>query len=175
MSDCYIGEIRLFAGLVAPIEWAFCDGRLLRIADNTALFTLLETRYGGDGQSTFALPDLRGRVPLHAGQRPDGPQFLAGMNGGQETMTLFPQHMPSHNHALPASQDRASPAYGQGSAGAFANAGGAPVYGLSGGGGANLRADTIAVTGGNQPHNNMAPYLGLNFIISLSGNYPPRG
>ncbi|MYM95094.1 phage tail protein [Duganella vulcania] len=176
MSEPFIGEIRLFAGQFAPQGWAFCDGSELPIAQNDALFTLLQTQYGGDGQQTFALPDLRGRVPLHTNQGAGPRPFLLGQPGGSETVAVTAQTMGAHSHALPASQDRATPAYAQGGAGAFANTGGAPVYGLSGSGGTTaLRADTIARVGGGQPHNNMAPYLGLNFIIALTGIYPSYG
>ncbi|GJI97313.1 microcystin dependent MdpB family protein [Duganella caerulea] len=176
MSEPFIGEIRLFAGQFAPQGWAFCDGSELQISQNDALFTLLQTQYGGDGQQTFALPDLRGRVPLHTNQGAGPRPFVLGQPGGSETVALVSQTMGAHNHTLPASQDRATPAYAQGGAGAFANTGGAPVYGLGGSGGtATLRADTITRVGSGQPHNNMAPYLGLNFIIALTGIYPSQG
>lgn len=175
MSEAFIGEIRLFAGQRPPIDWAFCDGQLLRISEYEVLFTLLQTTYGGDGVQTFALPDLRGRVPRHEGQGNGQPQYhVAGEQGGSETVTLQSQHMPGHSHTLAASQSRATPAYGQSAAGGFADTGGTPVYGLAGGGTAAMRADTLKTTGGSQPHNNMAPYLGLQFIISLTGIYPSQ-
>lgn len=158
----YIGEIRLFAGNFAPANWAFCDGQLLAISEHDALFTLIGTSYGGDGVNTFALPDLRGRVPLHVGS--STPLAVAG---GVESVTLTPAQMPAHTHDLRfavGGTPAASPA------GAYVAAAGPNLF-------ASAVASPGAATpgaGGSQPHDNMAPFLGLNFIIALFGIFPPQ-
>ncbi len=173
MSDFYIGEIRLFAGNFAPAGWAFCDGTLLPISENDALFQLIGTTYGGDGQNTFALPDLRGRVPLHSGTHSSGRTFQLGEQAGAETVTLTTQQIPSHTHLIVASGERGSAAFtnttGYPAATAVA---GTAIYGTSDGNVQAMAANAIASTGGSQAHENMAPYLGVNFIIALGGVYP---
>lgn len=164
MAQPYVGEIRIFAGNFAPNGWMLCYGQLLSIAENETLFNLIGTTYGGDGQATFALPDLRGRVPLHQG----GGVVLA-QTGGQETVTLTTQQIPSHTHSAaavtgPGNSD--SPA-GANSWAAVAT----PLY-STGATNAQMNAGALSVSGGNQPHDNMSPYLTINYIISLFGIFP---
>ncbi|WP_088285699.1 phage tail protein [Ideonella sp. A 288] len=164
MSDPYVGEIRMFAGNFPPNGWAFCDGSLLPIAEFEVLFTLVGTTYGGDGQATFALPDLRGRVPLHQG----GGQTI-GQSGGSETVRLLPQHNGAHGHALVATSAAASS--GAGPSGMLASSATAQYYG-SGPATTPMIADALTAAGGGQPHENMAPFLTVSFIISLFGIFP---
>jgi len=169
MGTPYIGEIRIFAGNFAPSGWLFCEGQLLQIADNDALFNLIGTTYGGDGTTTFALPDLRGRIPIHVGQG-HGLSEAAGV----ESVTLLVAQMPAHSHALQASQDPADPTSGP-DGGVTGDAGSAnPIYG-SAAPGTSLHASAVAASGGAQPHENLAPYLCVNFIISLFGIFPSQG
>jgi microcystin-dependent protein len=172
MSDPYVGEIRMFAGNYAPVGWALCNGALLPIDENDTLFNLIGTTYGGDGQSTFAVPDLRGRVPLHAGNStgPGLSQYTLGQPGGVESVTLTQNQMPAHSHALYASNDAATNDYTAAN-GVPGNTGGTNVYGLMGSPGP-MMPNAIGAVGANQPHDNMAPYLCVNFIISLFGIYP---
>jgi microcystin-dependent protein len=164
MAQPYIGEIRMFAGNFAPLGWMLCEGQLLPISENEALFTLIGTTYGGDGESTFALPDLQGRIPIHQG----GGYSLAE-SGGVEQVTLTVNQLPSHSHALLAS-----------TAGANSTDPGSRLiakpdknlYRPAGGGVSALAAQTAAPTGGSQPHQNFQPYLCVNFIISLFGIFP---
>ncbi|KQZ44059.1 phage tail protein [Duganella sp. Root1480D1] len=174
MSDPYIGEIRMFGGNFAPAGWAFCDGQLLPISEYDTLFTLIGTTYGGDGQSTFALPDMRSRVPLHCGSL-QGRSFTIGEMGGAESVTLTSQQIPSHTHTIIGSTERGS--------GAFTNLTGYPaatvsagtaLYGTSDNNVQPMAAGAITAAGGSQPHDNMAPYLGVNFIISLFGIFPQQ-
>lgn len=174
MSDCFIGEVRMFGGTFAPVGWAFCDGSLLPISENNNLFNLIGTTYGGNGQDNFALPDLRGRVPVKFGTHPSsGRSFAIGEQGGVESVTLTAQQLPSHTHAVVASSDRGSSAFtnttGYPAATAVA---GTAMYGTSDGNVQAMAANAITSAGSSQPHDNMAPYLGVNFIICLVGNYP---
>jgi len=173
MSDCYVGEIRMFAGNFAPAGWAFCDGALLPISENATLFNLIGTTYGGDGQSTFALPDLRGRVPVHSGTHPSGRTVILAEQGGAESVTLTVQQLPSHSHSIVASSERGSAAFTNttGYPAATVNQG-SEIYATSNGNAQPMAANAITATGGSQPHDNMAPYLGVNFIISLFGVFP---
>lgn len=172
MSNPYFGEIRLFAGNFAPLGWAFCHGQLLAIAENDALFNLIGTTYGGDGQQTFGLPDLRGRVPLHQGNGPGLSPRAIGQQAGTETVTLTATHLPAHSHSLVATSAPASAAAGP--AGGVLATASAKVYG-SGAPSTPMAATAIAATsGGGQPHQNMAPFLALNYIISLFGLYPQQ-
>ena len=172
MSNPYIGEIRLFAGNFAPLGWAFCQGQLVSIADNDTLFSLIGTTYGGDGQQTFGLPDLRGRVPVHQGSGPGLSTRVIGELAGTETVTLTTANLPAHSHALVATSAPASTAAGP--AGGVLASASVKVYG-SGAPGTPLAAAAIAATsGGGQPHQNMAPFLALNYIISLFGIYPQQ-
>jgi microcystin-dependent protein len=174
----FIGEIRMFAGNFAPQGWALCSGQLMSIAQNDVLFSLLGTIYGGDGQSTFALPDFRGRVPLHQGQG-QTQNFTLGEFGGTETETLTASQLPAHTHVLSASAEvpQAVPAGGINlSDSAYVPASPVPKPKMY----ANpdtlvaMSASAIATAGGSQPHDNMAPSLALNFIIALEGIYPSR-
>ncbi|HEU4743283.1 MAG TPA: tail fiber protein [Meiothermus sp.] len=171
MAQPYIGEIRIFAGNFAPAGWAFCDGSTLPISENEALFTLIGTTYGGDGQTTFALPDLRGRIPLHQGTGPGLPPFVIGQDGGVETVTLTAQQMPTHNHALLGSSNTATQTVP--TANVLAQPSSGQMY-LADTPNVALNASMIGLTGGNQPHDNMGPYLCVSFIISLFGIFPQQ-
>lgn len=166
MADTYVGEIRLFAGNFAPAGWLLCHGQLLAISDNETLFTLIGTTYGGDGESTFALPDLRGRVPLHQGNG-----AVLASQGGAETVTLTVPQVPAHAHPLAASTDVATQTAPAGNVPAQPTA--ADLY-IADTPDAGLAASTVGPTGGSQPHENMQPFLGLNFIISLFGIFPSQ-
>jgi microcystin-dependent protein len=164
MSDPYIGEIRLFAGNFAPQGWAMCDGSVLPISQYEPLYNLIGTTYGGDGQSTFALPDLRGRLPVHQGNG-----YVMGQQFGVEEVTLTTQQIPSHSHAAAAVGTASSPSP--------ANAiwATAPVSQYSTVAPTTaLNAQVISATGGSQPHDNLQPYVGLVFIISLFGIFPSQ-
>jgi microcystin-dependent protein len=168
MSLPYIGEIRLFGGNFAPVGWAFCDGSLLPISEYDALFALIGTTYGGDGQTTFAVPDLRGRVPIHMGGGPGLTTRIIGEMAGAESVTLNTQQIPAHTHALGAAQSGhlASPANAMPAAPRDY-----PGFRLPGGI-TPMAAGAIAPAGGSQPHSNLAPYLCVSFIISLFGVFP---
>jgi microcystin-dependent protein len=159
----------MFAGNFAPIGWALCQGQILSIAENDVLFQLIGTTYGGDGQQTFALPDLQGRVPIHMGTLPGGSTYIIGQNGGAEIVTLTPQQIPAHTHqALCASGPGNSPS----PAGAFWASDGAARYASGNAPLAALNSNTVTTAGGNQPHDNVVPFLAINFIISLFGIFP---
>ena len=170
MSQPYVGEIRLFAGNYEPVGWMFCQGQLLSIADNDVLFQLIGTTYGGDGQTSFSLPDLRGRVPVHQGQGPATTPRTLGEFGGEETVTLLAGQIPAHTHALHAN---AAAATGTAPGGALLAATGVASYD-TGAATTAMAAGTVGSSGGNQPHQNMAPTLALNYIISLYGIYPSQ-
>jgi microcystin-dependent protein len=172
MAQPYIGEIRMFAGNFPPNGWMFCDGAPLAISENDALFQLIGTTYGGDGQETFNLPDLRGRVPIHMGTGPDGTTYQIGEMAGVESVTLSTQQIPSHTHAWVASQnvgDQISPA-GNVTA---QTTGGIEIY-IEDFPAQNMNSQVVQPQGGSQPHENMQPYLGINFIISLFGIFPSQ-
>ena len=167
----YIGEIRMFAGNFPPVGWMFCQGQTLPISENDALFTLIGTTYGGDGQETFNLPNLSSRVPLHMGTGPDGQANQIGEMAGVESVTLSTQQIPAHTHPFTASK----------SPGTSNNPGSAVVgsspsvqlfYGLTPSNPMNPQA--ISPAGGSQPHENMQPFLVINFIISLFGVFPTQ-
>jgi microcystin-dependent protein len=164
MALPYVGEIRMFAGTFAPVGWMFCDGQLLAISGNETLFQLIGTTYGGDGQSTFALPDLRGRVPVHVG----GAMILAEQ-GGAESVTLTTQQMPGHAHTHSASASAASTTGNP--TGLTANSGTTLIYGMDTPS-LPLNAAAVSTVGGSQPHDNMAPFLTVSYIISLFGIFP---
>ena len=166
MSNPFVGEIRMFGGNFAPQGWAFCSGQLVPIAENDVLFALIGTTYGGDGQSTFALPDLRGRIPIH----PGGAHTLAE-SGGSEEVTRTANQLAAHSHALQASTNAASS--GATPADATGNSGVTNIYG-AGAQGAVMSPSAIGAVGSSQPHNNMAPYQCVNFIISLFGIFPSQ-
>jgi microcystin-dependent protein len=168
MADAFVAEIRIFAGNFAPKGWAFCNGQLLPISQNTALFSLLGTFYGGDGQSTFGLPDLRGCSPMHPGQGPGLTLRSLGERGGEESVTLNLNQMPAHSHQLTASTSASTPSPANSVPGA-----GSKIYGPAN----NLvpmAGTAVSSAGGSQPHDNRQPYLVLNFIIALQGIYPAR-
>jgi microcystin-dependent protein len=172
MSEPFVGEIRMFAGNFAPRGWAFCDGQLLAVSQNDALFSLLGTIYGGDGRTTFGLPDLRGRIPIHAGHGPGLSERRLGAKGGAEKVTLTVNQLPSHHHDIYASSAGGS----SGNPAGNVSAGTAPtnVYSTSLALRQNMSSDTITNVGGSQPHTNEMPYLCIHFIIALVGIYPSR-
>ena len=172
MSQPFIGEIRMFGGSFAPRSWAFCNGQLLAIAQNDALFSLLGTTYGGDGQNTFALPDLRGRIPVHRGQGSGLSPYDLGQVGGVESVTLLTQQLPAHSHAFVASTAAASPTSEPG--GSVTAAASAPLYVEPSGALAGMSSQAITPVGGTQPHGNVAPFQCVSFIICLEGIYPSR-
>jgi microcystin-dependent protein len=176
MADPFLGEIRIFAGNFAPNGWALCEGQLLPISQNTALFALLGTTYGGNGQTTFALPDLRGRVVMAFGQGPGLSPYQQGQVGGAESEKLTAAQMPSHSHAVGATEAAttndpkgAVPAKAVGAT----PGSGSHVYGAQPDG-TTMSAAMIGASGGGQPVSIMQPYLVINYIIALQGIYPPR-
>lgn len=180
MADPFVAEIRIFGFNFAPRGWAFCNGQLMPISQNTALFSLLGTTYGGDGKSTFALPDLQGRAPMQPGQGPGLSLHDLGETSGSETVTLLQSEMPIHNHGVQAVGTPANSADPTGrnmARGQFSfqgTGGSVPMY-FNGAPDAQMHPQSMAVAGGGLPHNNMQPYLTLNFCIALQGVFPPRG
>ncbi|QJX46778.1 phage tail protein [Hymenobacter taeanensis] len=169
----FIGEIMLFAGNFAPSGYALCQGQILSIAQNTALFSILGNTYGGDGQTTFALPDLRGRFPMQPGQGPGLSSRTLGEIGGTESVTLLSNQMPVHNHLLNAATSVGNSNSPSGNL--LSNDGrGGTQFTSAGTANANMNAQSVAAAGGSQPHENMPPYLGINFCIALQGIFPPR-
>ncbi|HSB63291.1 MAG TPA: tail fiber protein [Thermoanaerobaculia bacterium] len=166
MAQPYVGEIRMFAGNFAPAGWMFCEGQLLPISEQETLFNLIGTTYGGDGQSTFALPDLRGRVPLHMGNG-----FIQAETGGAEEITLTVNQISAHSHPLLASQAIASQASPSGEL--LAQPSVAKAY-FQSSATTQLAATSITAVGGSQPHTNFQPYLCVDFIISLFGIFPSQ-
>jgi microcystin-dependent protein len=171
--DPFLAEIRITPYNFAPRGWATCDGQILPLSQNTALFSLVGTMYGGDGKSNFALPNLQGRTPVSQGDSSTGTQYFPGEDSGVAAVTLIQSEMPAHGHRIVVStQDAiASQPGGQ----QLAVAKGVGFYGPNTDPTANLDFNAIAVNGGSQPHNNMMPYLTLTFIIALQGIYPARG
>lgn len=172
MSEPFIGEIRMFAGNFAPRSWAFCDGQLLSVSQNEALFSLVGTIYGGDGRTTFGLPDMRGRIPIHAGNGPGLSPRNIGAKGGVEKATLSLNQLPSHNHnahALNKPGDSGSPHNRQ-----WAATSGSPDFYTSDPPNVNMDNNALSSIGGSQAHNNWMPHLGVYFIIALFGVYPSR-
>jgi microcystin-dependent protein len=172
MAQPYVGEIRIFAGNFAPLDWMFCDGSALPISENETLFTVIGTTYGGDGETTFNIPDLRGRVPIHQGQGPGLSNRVIGEAGGAEEVTLTVNQTPAHTHPLLGSTQIASTATPQGSVPAQDNIVGVDFY-IEDTPNANMAPTAIASVGGSQPHTNFQPYICINYIISLFGLYPP--
>ena len=174
MADPFVAEIRIFPFNFAPKGWAFCDGQILPLSQNTALFSLLGTTYGGDGKSNFALPNLQGNAPMHPGQGPGLSLHDLGEQGGSETVTLLESEIPSHTHSMMASTqpgEDAAPNTGE----ALARSVGASLYQTETISNiVQLSPSALVPAGGDQPHNNMMPYLALNFCIALQGVYPPR-
>jgi len=175
MADPFVAEIRIFGFNFAPRGWAFCNGQLLPLSQNTALFSLLGTTYGGDGKSTFALPNIQGRVPMHPGQGPGLSLHDLGETGGTTAVTLQPSEMPAHTHTLgvqtaplgataaPAGTTLGRPASGK----LYVTAANPALVTMS--------PSMLAPAGAGQPHNNLQPYLTFNFCIALQGVFPPRG
>ena len=171
--DPFLAEIRIFPWVFAPRGWAECSGQLLSISQNTALFSLLGTYYGGDGRSTFALPDLRGRVPLSSGQGPGLSLYSLGENGGSNTVTLLQSELPGHPHTIPAHNiDQASSGVPDPTRFLALATGGKPfaTTGTTG----PMMPQALPVAGNGQPHNNLMPYLTLRYCIALQGVFPPR-
>lgn len=164
MAQPYVGEIRMFAGNFAPAGWMFCEGQILPISEWETLFNLIGTTYGGDGQSTFALPDLRGRIPIHFGNG-----FILAETGGVEAVTLTVQQVPSHTHALLASTTPGNQVSPLGNVLASSFNVTPYINDVTNG---NMAASAVSATGGSQPHDNFQPYLCINFIISLFGIFP---
>jgi len=175
MAGPYVGEIRMFAGNFAPAGWALCQGQLMPISENETLFNLIGTTYGGDGQSTFALPDLQGRVPVHQGTFA-GQSFVIGEKTGTESVTLTTSQIPSHNHLLNATGAGPvqSPVNAVPAVALSQNQPGVMVYGPAANIDTQLPANTLQPSGGSQPHDNMQPFLCINFIISLFGVFPTQ-
>jgi microcystin-dependent protein len=174
MADPFVAEIRIFPFNFAPKGWAFCNGQLLPISQNTALFSLLGTTYGGDGKSTFALPDLEGSAPMHPGQGPGLSLHDLGETGGSETVTLLQSEIPVHTHTMNGNPFPAN-VQAPSAARALATSSGGVAYRPSTGSATTTMApEALSPTGGNQPHNNLQPYLTLNFNIALQGVFPPR-
>ncbi len=178
MSEPFIAEIRIFAGNFAPRGWAFCNGQLFPISQNTALFSLIGTTYGGDGRTTTALPNLQGRAPMHPGRGPGLTARILGQSGGEEAVTLTEAQIPNHNHSVVA--DAQEGGFGGGGANTaepvdnnLANTSASGQFYADGN--ANFAAmNPLSATGGNQPHNNSQPLIVLNYIIALQGLYPSR-
>ena len=168
MAEPFLGELKLAAFNFAPRGWAYCDGQLLPIAQNTALFSLLGTNYGGNGQTTFALPDLRGRVPVHVGS-----DIALGQMGGVEAVTLLTTELPAHSHTLSGASDLANASAPGGALPAAKPRGGLTRYAPAGSN-TVMAPGSVALTGGNQPHNNMQPYLVLAWLIAMEGIFPSR-
>jgi microcystin-dependent protein len=172
MSQPFIGEIRMFAGNFAPASWAFCNGQLMPISEYDALFFLLGTTYGGDGISTFAVPDMRGRIPVHAGIGPGlAIQHHLGDQAGSETVTLLPAQLPAHSHALNASTQNADSKNPRRRIPAITAE---PAYAEGASAVTPMHASAIANSGGNEAHPNVMPVLCVHFIIALAGIYPSR-
>jgi microcystin-dependent protein len=167
----FVGEIRIFAGNFAPKGWALCNGQLLPISPNTALFSLLGTAFGGNGVSTCALPNLQSRVPLGSGQGPGLTDRARGNLLGEESHALIGPEMPAHTHSLGASAANGNSDAVAGNVMAR-SAAGIPQFHVTAD--ATLHSSVVGTTGGGQPHNNMQPYLTLNFIIALQGSFPPQ-
>lgn len=171
MSEPFVGEIRMFAGNFAPRGWALCDGQLLAVSQNDALFSLLGTIYGGDGRTTFGLPDMRGRIPNHAGTGPGLSPRRLGEKSGAENVTLSVNELPSHNHDLLGTGDTAD---------ASTPAGNVPASSTTitrfttANADNNLASSSMSNVGGSRDHTNLMPYLCVNFIIALVGIYPSR-
>jgi microcystin-dependent protein len=179
MGQPYIGEIRMFAGNFAPVNWALCNGQMMSINENTALYQLIGTTYGGDGVNSFQLPDLRSRVPVHAGTSSGG-NYLLGQVAGVENVTLTTQQMPKHSHALNATNSGEVLAPAANTFPALATStpqqpGSVNMYEPASTANTTLNPATITLDGGNQPHSNIQPFVAINFIISLVGVFPTQG
>ena len=174
MTDPFVSEIRVFPFNFAPVGWAKCDGQLLPISQNTALFSLLGTTYGGNGKSTFALPDLQGRFPIQHGQGPGLSDYFAGQTGGSATVTLLESEIPSHSHQARAVDGEGTETSAEGNAWATPRYGRATEDTYSASATVPMSPSALAAAGGGQPHNNMPPYLTLTFCIAMQGIFPAR-
>ena len=178
MSDVFVGQLLAAAFNFPPKGWAFAAGQLMAISQNTALFSLLGTNYGGDGKSTFGLPNLQGNMAISSGQGPGLDLYDLGQVGGEPAVTLLQTEIPIHSHSMACFDGRGVTGQVSSPAGAVLSATGgaspANVY-LSGAPNAQLAPQAISIAGGSQPHNNMMPYLGINWIISMQGVFPSRG
>jgi microcystin-dependent protein len=173
MSDPFVAEIRIFPFNFAPKGWAFCAGQLMPISQNTALFSLLGTTYGGDGKSTFALPNMEGNAPMHPGQGPGLSLHDLGETGGSATVTLLQSETPAHSHAMRADTQDNADTNAVSPAASFAKSTGGTLY-QDASNNNQLNPQALGPAGGSLPHNNMQPYLTLNFCIALQGIFPAR-
>jgi microcystin-dependent protein len=180
MSNLFLGQIVMFAGNFAPTGTAFCDGQVMSISQNTALFSLLGIQYGGNGTSTFALPNLQGSVPVHQGQGPGLSQYLIGQSSGSQDVTLLTTQMPAHSHTFSASTAVATGSSPSGLMPATPTAANASAYAVSQSSPypalvkATMNPESCSVSGGSQPHSNMMPTLFISFLITLQGIFPSR-
>jgi microcystin-dependent protein len=172
VADPFVAEIRIFPFNFAPKGWAWCDGQLMPLSQNTALFSLLGTTYGGDGKSNFALPDLQGRSPMHPGQGPGLSLHDLGETGGAETVTLLESEMPAHTHAARGDAIDVADTNVPSASASLAQSSGGTLYQASAN--TQLAPEALSPIGGDQPHNNLQPYLTFYFNIALQGVYPPR-
>ncbi len=173
MSSPFIGEIRIFAGNFAPFDWAFCNGALMSIAENSALYNLIGTTYGGDGVNTFGLPNLQSRFPVHQGQLSGGSNYIIGEITGAESITLNLNQIPPHTHTAPASSSTAGTSVAPAN-GSWASPSGMKQYAATNATPTAMLQAAIQPAGGNQPHANLPPFLAVNFIIALYGIYPSQ-
>ena len=173
MSEPFLAEVRMVGFNFAPRGWAFCDGQILPINQNPSLYSLLGTTYGGDGRTSFALPDLRGRTPIHVGQADGGAQHALGLKGGEETHTLAAAEMPRHTHQFKAASAAATLQRAANSNDSVLAAANVDMY-RAGAGNTTLTPATVSTVGGGQAHNNMQPTLTVSFCIALQGLFPSR-
>lgn len=174
MANPFVAEVRIFACNFAPTGWAFCDGQILPLSQNTALFSLLGTTYGGNGLSTFALPNLQGCAPMQPGQGPGLSLRDLGETGGVESVTLLSSEIPAHTHTAQCATDPGDVNTPGNAENALARSSGASIYNASNANLVAMAPGALAPAGGSLPHNNMQPYLTLNFCIALQGVYPAR-
>lgn len=172
MSSPFVAEIKMFAGNFAPTGWALCNGQLLPISQNTALFSLLGTFYGGDGKSTFALPNLQGSTPIGQGQGPGLSEYFLGQQGGSQFVTLLQSEIPAHNHTIHAYRDDPADSAVPSPNTVLGRAQALTPYRANSN--TTMNPQSLSIAGGSLPHNNMSPYLTVTFILALQGVFPPR-